>query len=72
MPSSGLLRLAWQQLGSYLMDFGVGWLHAVPRRRTGCALTVTGARRVVSDAKMAPAGHTIDTAPSPGCGVDGR
>ena len=33
IPFSGLLRLAWQQLGLYLLDFGVGWLHTVPRRR---------------------------------------
>ena len=72
IPSSGLVRLTWQQLGLYLMDSGVSWLHMVPRRRSGCALsTVTGARWVVSDVKLGPAGYTIDTAPSPGCALQG-
>ena len=36
IPSSGLLRLSWQQLGTPVMDLGAGWLglHTVPRRRS--------------------------------------
>ena len=33
-PSSGLLRLAWQQLDSCIVNFGAGWPHTVPRRRS--------------------------------------
>ena len=69
---SGLLRLGWQQLGTYLMVLGGDWLHTVPRRRSGRALsTVSGARLVVSDIKIGPAAYTIDTVPSPGCVLQG-
>ena len=37
IPSSGLLRLAWQQLDSCIVNLGAGWPHTVPRRRSGCA-----------------------------------
>ena len=30
IPPIGLLRLAWQQLGSHLMVLCVAWLHTVP------------------------------------------
>ena len=33
-PSSGLLRLAWQQLDSCIVNLGAGWPHMVPRRRS--------------------------------------
>ena len=72
IPSSGLLRVAWQLLGSYLMVLGADWLHTVPRRGSGRALsTVAGARLVVSDVRMGPAAYTIDTAPSPRCVLQG-
>ena len=45
IPPIGLLWFAWQQLGTHLMVVGAGWLHTVPRRRSGRALsTVTGVR----------------------------
>ena len=34
IPSSGLLRLAWQQLDSCVVNLGAGWPHTVPRRRS--------------------------------------
>ena len=34
IPSSGLLRLAWQQLDSCIVNLGAGWPHTVPRRRS--------------------------------------
>ena len=30
IPSSGLLRLAWQQLDSCIVNLGAGWPHTVP------------------------------------------
>ena len=50
------------------MVLGAGWLHTVPRRRSGRALsTVTDAHPVISDyVKTGPTGYTIDTAPSTG------
>jgi hypothetical protein len=45
-----LLRLAWQQLDTHIVDLGAGWLHTVPRRRSGRASsTATGACPVVSE-----------------------
>ena len=67
IPSSGLLRLAWQQLDTHIMDLGAGWLHTVPRRHSGCeSSTATGVRPVVSGVKMGPSAYTNDTVPSPG------
>ena len=67
LPSSGLLRLAWQQLDTHIMDLGAGWPHTVPRRRSGPASsTATGVRPVVSGVKMGPAAYNNDTVPSPG------
>ena len=37
IPSSELLRLAWQQLDSCIVNLGAGWPHTVPRR---CSSTV--------------------------------
>ena len=72
IPSSGLLRLAWQQLGTHIVDLGAGWLHTVPRRRSGRASsTAMGVRPVVSGVKMGPAAYAIDTVPSPGCLLQG-
>ena len=72
IPSSGLLRLAWQQLDTHLVDLGAGWLHTVPRRHSGCASsTATGVRPLVSGVKMGPAAYEIDTVPSPGCVLQG-
>ena len=31
IPSGGLLRLAWQQLDSCIVNLGAGWPHTVPR-----------------------------------------
>ena len=72
LPSSGLLRLTWLQLDTYIMDLGAGWPHTVPRRRSGPASsTATGVRPVVSGVKMGPAAYTNDTVPSPGCVLQG-
>ena len=35
IPSSGLLRLAWQQLDTHVVDLVAGGLHTVPRRHSG-------------------------------------
>ena len=52
IPSSGLLRLGWQQLDTYLMGLGADWprlAFTVPRWRSGWASsTPTGACPVVS------------------------
>ena len=49
IPSSGLLRLGWQQLDTHLMGLGADWPDTVPRRRSGWASsTATGACPVVS------------------------
>ena len=34
IPSSGLMRLAWQQLDSCVVNLGAGWPHTVPRQRS--------------------------------------
>ena len=62
--SSGLLKLAWQQLGTHLMVLDAGWLHTVERCRDGARGTVTGASLVVSDVKIGPSSYIIDTVPS--------
>ena len=68
IPSSGLLRLAWQQLDSCVVNLGAGWPHTVPRRRSGCASsTATGVCPVVSSVKMGPPAYANDTVPSPRC-----
>ena len=44
IPSNGLLRLAWQQLDSCVVNLGAGWPHTVPRRRSStdhCAAGVS-------------------------------
>ena len=67
IPSSGLLRLAWQQLDSCIVNVGAGWSHTVPRRRSRCASsTAAGVCPVVSGAKMGPSAYTNDTVPYPG------
>ena len=72
IPSSGLLRLAWQQMGSHVVDLGAGWLHTMPRLRSGRASsTATGVRPVVSGVKMGPVAYTNDTVPSTGCVLQG-
>ena len=48
IPSCGLLRLAWQQLDSCIVNLGAGWPHTVPRRRSRRASsTAAGVCRVV-------------------------
>ena len=72
IPSVGLLRLAWQQLGSCIVNLGAGWPHTVPRRRSGRASsTAAGVCPVVSGVKMGPAAYTNDTVPYPGCVLQG-
>ena len=34
IPSSGLLRLGWQQVDTHLMGLGADWADTVPRRRS--------------------------------------
>ena len=71
-PSSGLLRLAWQQLDSCIVNLGAYWPHTVPRRCSRRASsTAAGVCPVVSGVKMGPAACTNDTAPSPGCVMQG-
>ena len=68
IPSSGLLRLAWQQLDSCIVNVGAGWPHTVPRRRSRRASsTAVGMCPVVSGVKMGPSAYTNDTVSSPGC-----
>ena len=70
--SSGLLRLAWQQLDTHIVDLGAGWPHTVPRRRSGRASsTAAGVCPVLSGVKLGPAAYTNDTVPSPGCVLQG-
>ena len=72
IPSSGLLRLTWQQLDSCTVDLGAGWPHTVPQRCSGPALsTATSVYPVVSGVKVGPAAYTNDTVPSPGCVLQG-
>ena len=58
IPSSGLLRLAWQQLDSCIVNLGAGWPHTVPRRRSRrahCKFTSTGNQHF----GWLPAGNTL-------------
>jgi hypothetical protein len=72
IPSSGLLRLAWQQLDSCIVNLGACWPHTVPRRCSRRASsTAAGVCPVVSGVKMGPAAYTNHTAPSPGCALQG-
>ena len=72
ISSSGLLRLAWQQLDSCIVNLGAGWPHTVPRRHSRRALsTAAGMCPVVSGVKMGPSAHTNDTVPSPGYVLQG-
>ena len=72
IPSSGLLRLAWQQLDSCIVNLGAGWPHTVPRRRSRRASsTAAGVCPVVSGVKTGPSAYTNDTVPSPGCVLQG-
>ena len=72
IPSSGLLRLAWQQLDSCIVNLGAGWSHTVPRRRSRRASsTAAGVCPVVSGVKMGPSAYTNDTVPSPGYVLQG-
>ena len=72
ISSSGLLRLAWQQLDSCIVNLGAGWPHTVPRRRSRCASsTAAGVCPVVSGVKMGPSAYTNDTVPFPGCILQG-
>ena len=65
---SRLLRLVWQQLDSCIVNFGAGWPHTVPRRRSRRASsTAAGVCPVVSGVKMGPSAYTNHTVPSPGC-----
>ena len=69
IPSSGLLRLAWQQLDSCIVDLGAGWPHTVHRRRS--STVAAGVCPVVSGVKMGHSAYTNDTLPSPGCVLQG-
>ena len=72
IPSSGPLKLAWQQLDSCIVNLGAGWPHTVPRRRSRHALsTAAGMCPVVSGVKMGPSAYTNDTVSSPGCVLQG-
>jgi hypothetical protein len=72
IPSSGLLRLAWQQLDSCIVNLGACWPHTVPRRCSRRASsTAAGVCPVVSGVKMGPAAYANHTAPSPGCALQG-
>ena len=72
IPSSGLLRLAWQQLDSCIVNFGAGWPHTVPRRRSRRASsTAASVCPVVSGVKIVPAAYTNDTVPFTGCVLQG-
>ena len=72
ISSSGLLRLAWQQLDSSIVNLGACWPHTVPRRCSRRASsTAAGVCPVVSGVKMGPAAYTNHTAPSPGCALQG-
>ena len=72
IPSSVLFWLAWQQLDSCIVNFGAGRPHTVPRWRSRHASsTAAGVCPVVSGVKMGPAAYTNDTAPSPGCVLQG-
>ena len=72
IPSSGLLRLAWQQLDSCIVNLGAGWPHTVPRRRSSTRVPRVCVRSpVVSGVKMGPSAYTNDTVPSPGCVLQG-
>ena len=72
IPSSGLLRLAWQQLDSCIVNLGAGWPHTVPRRRSRRASsTAAGVCPVVSGVKMGPSAYTNDMVHSPGCVLQG-
>jgi hypothetical protein len=72
IPSSGLLRLMWQQLDSCIVDLGAVWPHTVPGRRSGHASsTAAGVRPMVSGVKMEPAAYANDTAPSAGWSLQG-
>ena len=67
IPSSGLLRLAWQQLDSCIVNLGASWPHTVPRRRSRRASSTAGCVcPVVSGVKSGPSAYTNDTVPSPG------
>ena len=74
IPSGGLLRLAWQQLDSCIVNLGAGWPHTVPRRRSGCAsrgLPRVCAVRWSQESQWGPSAYTNNTAPSPGCEPQG-
>ena len=72
IPSNGLFRLAWQQLGSCIVNLGACWPHTVPRRcPRRASSTAAGVCPVVSGVKMGPSAYTNDTVPSPGCVLQG-
>ena len=72
IPFSGLLRLAWQQLDSCIVNFGAGWPHTVPRRRSRRASsTAAGVCPVVPGVKSGPAAYANVTVPSHGCVLQG-
>ena len=69
IPSSGLRRLAWQQLDSCIVNLGAGWPHAVLQwpARALCGGCVSGGLR----SQMGPSAYTNDTLPSSGCVLQG-
>ena len=72
IPSSGLLRLAWQQLDSCIVNLGACWPHTVPRRCSRRASsTAAGVCPVVSGVKIGPSASTNCTVPSSGCVLQG-
>ena len=66
------LRLVWQHLDSCIANFGAGWPHTVPRRRSRRASsTAAGVCPVVPGVKIVPAAYTNDTVPFTGCVLQG-
>ena len=58
IPSSGLLRLAWQQLDSCIVNLGAGWPHTVPQRCSGRASsTAASVCPMVSGVKIGPSAY---------------
>jgi hypothetical protein len=72
IPSSGLLRRAWQQLDTHIVDLGAGGLHTVPDGTRACIEHCHGhASGVVSGVKMGSAAYAIDIVPPPGYVLQG-
>ena len=65
IPPSGLLKLAWRRLDSFVVDLGAGWPHTVRQRCSGRASSnAASVCPVVSGVKIGTAAYTNDTVPS--------